>query len=550
LPQIVARIDKACYHRQVQQTRTETHKSIMPKLHVPSSKGSKRGKYAKLSDIQFIASVIQKHVTESRGPLNQMRFLINGKLYPYSEVARRIRRAKKSGIFWSEDSDQSLRQPSHIEIITSPVPQRNNLLVLPSTSNVGDCWDEPSSSQSSRLSEIYARWAEAMECSYRDCFLDLVSAEQTTTMHPALPYPDEHFMPAKFFHNIIKYFNGAHDNGHYVRNELGELVSHVSVKSSTNVNNFYKCCITAIDLIERGYPAQGFALVSDALWLIEELLEERDPKLIDTICDVSVTLLTKGWDRVYDVLTERVCSMVEIQALRKKQELEPWAQVFACLRKIPTTQALEMMRRGWQCGFDQLEGILPGHAWEGLNMSCSSNYELRMGENIRRLHQDIMSAWFSLPQPSALSGMQEQFACGVALYHDKDYREAAGAMESIISRCVEAREQGDMLWVSLEIEALEVFAKCRRARSKLSQNQTDMSAAVALIETAISRSESVWGVTSATTIALQHTLWLWLLDQDRGSEARSLRVTIDAVLIKPEPGVEASGLPMPQHCAG
>jgi hypothetical protein len=521
----------------------------MPQHRASDSKGSKRGQYAKLSDIQFIASVIQKQRTQSGGPLSQMRFLINGKLYPYSEVVRRIRRAKKSGIFWSDKPNKTLKQPSHIEIITSPVPIRNHSVLMAYTSNAKDCRGEPSSIQSSRLSEIYARWAEVMDCSYRDCFLDLVSAEQTATMHPALSYPDEHLMPAKFFHNIIKYFNGAYDNGHYVRNELGELVSHVSVKSSTNVNNFYKCCITAIDLLERGYPAQGFALVSDALWLIEELLEERDPKLIDTICDVSVILLTKGWDRMYDVLTDRICGMVEIRALRKNEELQPWAQVFACLRKLPTAQALEMMRRGWQCGFDQLEGILPGHAWEGLNMSCSSDYSLRMGENIRRLHQDIMSAWFSLPQPSALGSMQKQFACGNALYHDKDYREAAGAMESIISRCVEAREQGDMMWVSLEIEALEVFAKCRRARSRLSQHQTDMSAAVALLETAIARSEIVWGVTSATTIALQHVLWLWLLDQDRGSEAQSLRVTIDAVLIKPEPGTEESGLQTPESCA-
>jgi len=520
----------------------------MPQHHAPDSKGSKRGKYAKLSDIQFIASVIQKQITQSRGPLSQMRFLINGKLYPYSEVARRIRRAKKSGIFWSDKPDKALKQPSHIEIITSPVPKRNHSVLMPSSSNAKDCRGEPSSTQSSRLSEIYARWAEVMDCSYRDCFLDLVSAEQTSTMHPALSYPDEHLMPAKFFYNIIKYFNGAHENGHYVRNELGELVSHVSVNSSTNVNNFYKCCITAIDLLERGYPAQGFALVSDALWLIEELLEERDPKLIDTICDVSVILLTKGWDRVYDVLTERICSMVEIRALRRREELQPWAQVFACLRKLPTTQALEMMRRGWQCGFDQLEGILPGHAWEGLNMSCSSDYSLRMGENIGRLHQDIMSAWFSLPEPSALGSMQMQFACGNALYHDKNYREAAGTMESIVSRCVEAREQGNVMWVSLEVEALEVSARCQYARSKSHQRQTDISAAVALLERAITRSESVWGITSATTIALQHTRWLWLLDQDRGSEAQSLRVTIDAVLIKPEPGIEESGLPTPESC--
>jgi hypothetical protein len=511
----------------------------MPHSHAPVSKTSKRGRYAKLSDIQFVASVIQEQMMNSQGPASRTRFLINGKLYHYNEVARRIRRAKKAGILWSDKFDKMLAQPSHIEIITSPVLKEISSNSMISTGHTTDYGDASLSKQRSSLLEIYARWAELMDCSYRGCFLDLVSADEHSEIFPTLSYPDEHLMPAKFFFNIIKYFRGAHDHGHFVENEVGEMVSHVSGGSIARVNNFYKCCITAIDLLEIGYPAQGFALVSDALWLIEELLEEQDPKLIDTICDVSVILLTKGWDRVYELLTDRICSMVAIRASSQKEELQPWAQVFACLRKLPTTQALEMMRRGWLCGFNQLEGILPGHAWDGLNMSCSSNYSLRMGEHITRLHQDIMSAWFSLPDPSALSSMRQQFACGNVLYHDKNYREAFGAMESVAFRCAKAREQGDMNWVALEIEALEVSARCSYAMSKRRPYDTDVFAAIAVLQTAIVRSEIVWGTASATTIALRHTLWLWLLGQDRCSEAQSLRETMDAVVVKLEPDLSS-----------
>jgi hypothetical protein len=507
----------------------------MPQTHAPGSRHPKRGKYAKLSDIQFIASVMQERMMDPRRPLSPIRFLINGKLYRYSEIARRIRRAEKSAIFWSDSSAKPLTPPSHIEIITSPVQKESQADSTPSTSKVTKYWNEPLSERPPSLVEACARWAELMDCSYRGCFQDLVFKEENAMIYSSLSYPDEHLIPAKFFLNIIKYFWGAHDNGHFVRNDMGELVSHVSAKSITNVRNFYRCCITAIDLLERGYPAQGFTLISNALWLIEELLEERDPKLIDTICDVSVILLTKGWDRVYNLLTDRICGMVEIRAVRKREGLQPWAQVFACLRKLPITQALEMLQRGWLCGFNQLEGIFPGHAWDGLNMSCSSLYSLRMGEHIARIHQDILSAWFSLPQPSAPGSMQQQFACGNALYYDKNYREASGAMESIVSRCAEAREQGDMGWVALEIEALEVWARCSHAISRLSRRQTDLSVAVALLETAIVQSKKVWGTTSATTIALQHILWLWLLDQDRCSEVQSLRETMDAVLVEPEP---------------
>lgn len=65
--------------------------------------------------------------------------------------------------------------------------------------------------------------------------------------------------------------------------------------------------------------------------------------------------------------------------------------MFDCLRKLPTSQALELMQRGWKCGYDQLEGIFPGHAWDGLNISCSPNHPLRMGQYVSQLHHEILS---------------------------------------------------------------------------------------------------------------------------------------------------------------
>lgn len=508
----------------------------------PSSKSSRRRKFANVSDTKILASVIQEQEVVSRCPLNQMKFSVNGKLYPYSEMARRVRRAKSPEIAWSVESDEAPLQPSHVHIITSPELEEDGYNFRSPTSHITDYPDKNLSKRRSSPSEINARWAELMERSIQKCFLDLVASEESSVMSPTLSYPDEQLVPAKFFFNIFKYFRGAHDNGHFVRNELGELISHTSARSTANVKNFYKCCITAIDLIERGYPTQGFALVSEALWLIEELLEEQDPKLIDTICDVSVILLTKGWDQIYEILNARICGMIEIWALRKGEEQHPWSQIFACWRKLPTSQALELMRRGWRCGYDQFEGISPGLAWEGLNLSCTSKHSLRMGEHTSQLHQEIMSAWFSVPDPSALSSMRQQFACGNVLYDEENYREALGTMESIVSRCATARENGDQTWVAMEIEALEVSARSSHAISSRPGRSNDVSSAIALLETAIMRSKSVWGIKSATTIALQHTLWLWLLDDDQNEEAEHLRKIMDAVVIKSES--EKSNVPI------
>jgi hypothetical protein len=512
----------------------------MRQPHAPGDQKKKRNRQTKSGDIRRVASLNHEQAVDSWRQLVRTKFLINDKFYPYSEVAQYIRRENRPDTSWLDELIKIDALPRRIQISSSPLSETDLTQPTPASSHATDHDVISLSDRSSAAPGIYSRWARLMDCAIRDCFLDLVTLKENATISPALSYPDEQLIPAKFFFNIIKYYEGAHENNHFIRDETGELISHVSAKSTTNVRNFYKCCITAIDLIERDRPVQGFALVSEALLLIEEILEERDIKLIDTICDVSAALLTKGWDRVYGLLQDKICGMVELRAIRKGEEHQPWAQIFASWRKLPKTQALEFMRRGWLCGHDQFESITPGHAWEGVNMSCSSNFPLRMGEHTTRLHQQIMSAWFSVPEPSALTSMRQQFACGQVLYHQQNYREALGTMESIVWRCASRREQGEQTWVALEIEALEVSARCKYAISKGRPYNTDVFAAMALLEKAIARSESVWGITSATTIALKHTLWLWLSETDRSDDADILWRTIAAAVSKS--GSEVSDL--------
>ncbi|KAH0365988.1 hypothetical protein KCU65_g5686, partial [Aureobasidium melanogenum] len=502
----------------------------------PGSRSSVRGKYAKLSDVQFLAAFMQQHERTSHIPRNQLTFFIDGKTYKHNEVMRRLRRAEKAGRLSSEDLLRASAQPKHIKIVQRPVRKVNRLCPALYDGQSSDSSDESLCSSPMPM-EVYARWAELMDESSRYYFLRLVHMEHNTSL-PATPsYTDELFIKAKFFFNIIKYFRGAYDNGQFVHNEVGEYVSNVSTTSIININNFYKCCVTAIDLIERGYHVQGFAMVSDALWLIEQLLEERDPKLIDTICDVSVLLLTRGWHQMYDILLDRICAMVEIRAKQKREEHQPWAQMFACLKRLPTSQALELMQRGWKCGYDQLEGIFPGHPWDGLNITCSSNHPLRMGKYVSQLHQDILSTPVTSPQPKEdyaddLGDMHRQFTRAKILFSIGSHHAALEPLQSIIPKCNKARKQGENKWMALEIQALEASARCHYAISGLITTPGRTSPAEAFLKAAISLSETWWDVKSATTIALKHTLWSWCLEQGRYQEAVFLRNAIDAVVVK------------------
>ncbi|KEQ90799.1 hypothetical protein AUEXF2481DRAFT_527228 [Aureobasidium subglaciale EXF-2481] len=227
---------------------------------------------------------------------------------------------------------------------------------------------------------------------------------------------------------------------------------------------------------------------------------------------------------------EIICCMVQIQAMKKDETQHPWVQLFVWLQRLPTIHALEILRQGWRCGLEQLESANPGQSWEWLNMNCSSDYPLRMGRHVAELHQDVLAAWFDVSEPCSLSSMRQQLACGEVLFYDREYREALGAMDSIISRCIQAREQGEKRWMTLEIEALEIAAKCHSALTRLGRTRGDIRTAITLLQTATEQSELVWGASSATTIALKHNLWLLLLEQGRHAEAESLRSNIDAVV--------------------
>jgi hypothetical protein len=484
---------------------------------------TRRGKYTRLSDVFALASKMQELESPAR-----MKFLINGKPYAYSEMMRRLRRAQKSGIFPPEKSQGLVIQPGHIEIVPkqSQCTQRSSI-----KSSTADCAN--SLKTYSTLSQTYANFARSLDTTLRAYFLELVALEEGATILLTLRYPDEHMPMAKFYFNLIRYIQGAFDNKHYVPNESYGLVSHVSARSSANVSNFHKCCLTAIDLLDRAYWTQGFALISRCLWLVEPLLEERDPKLNDTICDVAVLLLTKGWTEVYEVFINRVSTMIELRARRTAEELHPWTQMYVYLRKIPTKHALEHLRRGWRCGFDQLEGIIPGNPWDGLNMACSSKHALRMGGHVARVNQHILQAWHNQQQLLAPGNLQQQFSYGKALYSNARYREALEVLGSVSCQCTEARSRDDKRWLALEIEILEALALCNYASRMLDCSY--LRTAEAVLQDAISRSIEVQGMASATTIALRHTLWAWLLDQGRCSEAEMLRMTIDAVVVTFEP---------------
>lgn len=259
------------------------------------------------------------------------------------------------------------------------------------------------------------------------------------------------------------------------------------------------------------------------------MLDERDPKMLDVLWDLCILLPTRGFGQLYEILRYRMCGIVEIGAEKKHEQHHPWAQMFACVGSLSSTEVAATMQQSWKCGYDHITELLPEEPWDGINISCHSNYQLRIGENVQQ-HWDMLLTRSTQLKHSDASERQRQFACGKIFHLQGKHRGALNIMQHIISQCEQAGKEGDIKWKPMEIEALEVSARCHYAIHKTTPSSLESSTAEDLLDEAIEKSVELHGVQSATTIALQHTLWLWFTEQNRSGETDLLRETIDRAM--------------------
>jgi hypothetical protein len=458
----------------------------------------------------FLAAFIQVQRLDLLSPSSRPTFKIYGKEYQYKEVPRRIQRAKASG-HWPQVFNIAIPQPDHIEII----PARAG-----STEFDASEGDNHQNSRDTTLS-IHSIDQEGQT----DYFQAVLQDNPEISI--ALPNSKELQMTERLCYNISSYLTAARRENLFISNDAGQLVSRSFATSFTNLNDFHKCCIVAVELLSRGYGNQGCILLNRALELVKTVLFEQDPKLLDVLCDLCILFPTKGMARLYDLLKDMLCGLIEIKFAEQHGQEHPWVQIFACIRRLSSTDIVATLQQSWKCGYDSMERLFPEDPWDTINISCYSNHRLRIGANEKH-HWDALLNRSSQQHQSDVCDTQRRFACGKILYLKGDYHESLEVMERIISQCFHARQQDELKWIPMEIEALEVSARCHFAIHKLTRNTREISIGENLLGNAMELSRRTRDPGSVTTIALQHTLWLWLLEQGRIREANLLRKRIDS----------------------
>jgi len=298
------------------------------------------------------------------------------------------------------------------------------------------------------------------------------------------------------FTSIRDYLCGAFDTQMFISDQDGELINTRAPKSSVKLKEFYQYSLTAIRLLDIGYMDQGFSWFSKAHDLVHHLLAEQDPRLLETLLDVSMLLHTKGHQKVYEALCKYICDLV---AMKTNSE-HPWARIFSQVNKLPGPHFLSTMELSWRCGFDMFTKSFG--ALHADNIICFSNFVVRVydkDEAEQRLSHFLARAEQATWE--AKNGLEMSYAYAHGLYRQGKHREAIKILDDVILSCERVGKS------ALEISAREISAQCWERVLRLSATGEERIPAETVLANAIRRSQNVYGPESARTLGLENLAW-------------------------------------------
>ncbi|OQN99262.1 hypothetical protein B0A48_15111 [Cryoendolithus antarcticus] len=375
---------------------------------------------ATLDDMKYLGMVIRDQNLHDVEPAHRPRFWINGRCFYYHHVARRLKDAGLS----LEHLGPTVPKPNHINIETHQERGSDRADSCPLL-NLDEAPEDDAA--------VFIR-AGPPSCGG----VHLESAEP----------------------GISNYVKGAFENGQFIVNDVGELVNRSSEQGAKNLSTFHIYFNIGIDFWDRQLPNEAFLWFRKASALVQELLKDQDPRLLEIFADVSILLHAKGLGDLYNILLRQMCAMVQIEERTRHAEMQPWALMFSQLGKASGPDLITTIERGWKCGYDQFVSspLGPSHA---VNISCRLNYLVRTQGKLDA-GKTLDSSWAHvMPETNDYdTSLQQRFAYGKFQYLQGKFCDALKSMFEILRLCEQASRAGVWKWWRLEIDAIELSARC------------------------------------------------------------------------------------------
>lgn len=352
-------------------------------------------------------------------------------------------------------------------------------------------------------------------------------AVDRTTLTRAPSLPQDIVACQNFFSTIKIYIQNEFETQNFGYNDTGEPISRsASLASSKNLKSFHVYCVTAVDLLDQGCLKEGFIWFRQAALLAEELIKDKDPRLLEVFADISMLLLERNKSDLYYSLRNQICRFVELKAREQGEQNRPFALIFSQLNKLSGPWVLKTIEECWKCWDDRfIESPL------GTNKICYSNYLSRMHTKLnaeKNLDTCLTKRLVRLGAPGG--SLHLQYAHGKMSYLEGKYFDALEWMDKVILECQIANREYGQKWWQLEIDALEISARSHREISMQNPVRGRDIDAEAALERAVQMSKEMHGPNSAITLGLETTAWIWHQERDQNEEAKALKERLDKTI--------------------
>jgi hypothetical protein len=296
----------------------------------------------------------------------------------------------------------------------------------------------------------------------------------------------------------------------------GILVPSAGAKICENFDSY---CFTATMFHRRGLQAELKIAISKAFDLLERVLVVEHPRTLACLFEVLMHFKQTGFDAVASYL----CSSIKKLSQKIIDQKSHWGRICQLLGELEAESLDEIVDEAWRFTADTFDSLLGSR--RPISVSLRLDYIKRVyaikdqHEEGRQLKQ-LLHELGDFPQPSTPRVM-----LNIAHNYNRrqKYEDAA-----TVARDVHRLLREEPLYagrITEQIESVKLLSHCYFYQGMALQAESSMRSAIEMIKKDL-------GEQHAWVLEFMNVLESWLLSWNRKEDADTLRIQIEAIIVK------------------
>ena len=491
-------------------------------------------KHNRESDMAVI--VRKKRAREAEGKKSTF-FLVHTKEVSVQEIERYTKRKRMSDTnFAAAPTDKAT--PTHIICLTppdSPYPEelQDNSIVLAQQNTYAATDGATSTTLGKRRQVSSPSPVTSNSHVVQQCHRRIRAWAQSPSLPCVVTSPDVLRRQEMLFADIWSYVQGSISNGTWYLDSNGCLLS--LQRRSVDAPEFAHLCYEATKLFRRSSAAQGRRLLSKAFSLLEPLLKEEDPWLLQNLMSTMIRLKQNGHVDICAKIQDYIAELTTI-ILREKPL---WRRICISICYSDPDHT-ELLSQSWRSLTDAFADVPAGGGGRLTYMSVMNKAELTYRlyrstepERAERLLREILAEYEHKMQMMDDTAMYVIARLADVLHAQR--KDADVELLVVEDALLRAREAG-LLSTARQADFMEVLAQAQHRLCKDDLAEESIRRAIALYADRYVRNDPC-------IIGCRRDLESWLRDWGRDAEADQLSAVIDQMIGPDDIDMDATSPP-------